>query len=55
MPQPNFKVTRKELANILGVHRNTAAKEYRIIQDCLGLKRALYAYDLVKYGILNAQ
>jgi hypothetical protein len=48
----NKKITRKQLMYILGVCEKTARKEYRIIIDCLQLKRNyLTENDLKKYGI----
>lgn len=48
------KVTRKELKNILGVHYNTACKEYRVIMDSMQLTSRGYLTirDLISYGVL---
>lgn len=49
----NNKVTRKELATILGVSINTAYKEYQTIIDSLGIRRTyLTVNDLVRYGVI---
>ncbi len=48
----NPKISRKQLANIMGVCYNTACKEYKIIQACLGLDRPLFRADFEKYGLM---
>ena len=47
------KITRKELANMLGVSEKTARKEYRTIMDSLNIKYRKYltAADLKTYGL----
>lgn len=54
VPNLSQKVTRKDLANILGVCYNTARKDYNIIKDSLELKRTyLTIADLQTYGIVS--
>ncbi|WP_185965301.1 hypothetical protein [Flavobacterium franklandianum] len=48
------KVSKKQLASILGVCYKTGIKEYSIIIDCLSIKRKfLTLQDLVDYGLLK--
>jgi preprotein translocase subunit Sss1 len=52
MQNQSTKVSIKELANLLGVCRKTASKEYQTIIDSLQITRKyLTQKDLEKYGI----
>lgn len=48
----NCRITKQQLADRIGVHRNTASKEYAHIIDVLQLNRDyLTEADLIKYGV----
>lgn len=50
-----FRVTREQLAGILGVCTKTASKEYQTILDSLEIVNRNYLTygDLAKYGIIE--
>lgn len=54
IPNATQKVTRQQLADILGVSEKTGRKEYKIIIDSLVLNRSYLTYmDLQTYGLLE--
>lgn len=48
------KISIKELANILGVHYNTASKDYKTLVDCINCGRSFLIYqDLITLQLID--
>lgn len=52
---PTFRVTRQQLASIIGVCEKTARKEYQTILDSLAIVNRNYLTfaDLANYGLIS--